>query len=74
MDFEKGSNHTSLIKLHSFKKMTSTLLRTLYAQLNHYVTLFGKRLLQTWLGRPLYHAELKKESQEAMASLRLQGH
>ncbi|KAL5560992.1 hypothetical protein UlMin_030739 [Ulmus minor] len=43
---------------------------TLYAQLNHCVTAFGKRLLKTWLARPLYHAESIKERQETVASLR----
>lgn len=43
---------------------------TLYAQLNHCVTAFGKRLLKTWLARPLYHVESIKERQEAVASLR----
>lgn len=45
--------------------------RTLYAQLNHCVTAFGKRLLKTWLARPLYHVESIKERQEAVASLRV---
>ncbi|PON72400.1 DNA mismatch repair protein [Trema orientale] len=45
-------------------------LGTLYAQLNHCVTAFGKRLLKTWLARPLYHVESIKERQEAVASLR----
>ncbi|KAB2597255.1 DNA mismatch repair protein MSH6 [Pyrus ussuriensis x Pyrus communis] len=43
---------------------------TLYAQLNHCVTGFGKRLLRTWLARPLYHVELIKQRQDAVASLR----
>ncbi|TQD84158.1 hypothetical protein C1H46_030248 [Malus baccata] len=43
--------------------------RTLYAQLNHCITGFGKRLLRTWLARPLYHAELIKQRQDAVASL-----
>ncbi|XP_062083571.1 DNA mismatch repair protein MSH6 [Humulus lupulus] len=43
---------------------------TLYAQLNHCVTAFGKRLLKTWLARPLYHVESIKERQKAVASLR----
>ncbi|ONH94119.1 hypothetical protein PRUPE_8G271300 [Prunus persica] len=42
---------------------------TIYAQLNHCVTGFGKRLLKTWLARPLYHVELIKERQDAVASL-----
>ncbi|KAH7516977.1 hypothetical protein FEM48_Zijuj09G0013300 [Ziziphus jujuba var. spinosa] len=44
-------------------------LGTLYAQLNHCVTAFGKRLLKTWLARPLYHVESIKERQEAVGSL-----
>ncbi|KAJ7973051.1 DNA mismatch repair protein [Quillaja saponaria] len=43
---------------------------TLYAQLNHCVTAFGKRLLKTWLARPLYHLESIRERQEAVAGLR----
>ncbi|XP_054801883.1 DNA mismatch repair protein MSH6 isoform X2 [Prosopis cineraria] len=43
---------------------------TLYAQLNQCVTAFGKRLLKTWLARPLYHLEKIKERQEAVAGLR----
>eukprot|EP00258_Populus_trichocarpa_P024994 XP_024441013.1 DNA mismatch repair protein MSH6 [Populus trichocarpa] len=43
---------------------------TLYAQLNHCVTAFGKRLLKTWLARPLYHLESIKDRQDAVASLR----
>ncbi|KAL5863022.1 hypothetical protein ACOSQ3_000536 [Xanthoceras sorbifolium] len=43
---------------------------TLYAQLNHCVTAVGKRLLKTWLARPLYNSALIKERQEAVASLR----
>lgn len=43
---------------------------TLYAQLNHCVTAFGKRLLKTWLARPLYHIEMIKERQDAVAALK----
>ncbi|RQO99996.2 hypothetical protein POPTR_014G121601v4 [Populus trichocarpa] len=43
---------------------------TLYAQLNHCVTAFGKRLLKTWLARPLYHLESIKDCQDAVAGLR----
>ncbi|KAK6260322.1 hypothetical protein SCA6_014796 [Theobroma cacao] len=43
---------------------------TLYAQLNHCVTAFGKRLLKTWLARPLYHVDLIKERQDAVAGLK----
>lgn len=43
---------------------------TLYAQLNHCATAFGKRLLRTWLARPLYHLESIKERQDAIAELR----
>lgn len=43
---------------------------TMYAQLNHCVTAFGKRLLKTWLARPLYHAESITERQDAVSSLR----
>ncbi|XP_020234813.1 DNA mismatch repair protein MSH6 [Cajanus cajan] len=43
---------------------------TLYAQLNQCVTAFGKRLLKTWLARPLCHVESIKERQEAVAGLK----
>ncbi|GLT42632.1 hypothetical protein SLA2020_166220 [Shorea laevis] len=43
---------------------------TLYAQLNHCVTAVGKRLLKTWLARPLYHTGLIKERQDAIAGLK----
>ncbi|PIM97702.1 Mismatch repair ATPase MSH6 (MutS family) [Handroanthus impetiginosus] len=43
---------------------------TLYAQLNHCATAFGKRLLRTWLARPLYHIESIKERQDAIAELK----
>ncbi|KAL7151089.1 hypothetical protein ABFS83_04G007600 [Erythranthe nasuta] len=43
---------------------------TLYAQLNHCATAFGKRLLRTWLARPLYHIESIKERQNAIAELK----
>lgn len=43
---------------------------TLYAQLNHCVTAFGKRLLKTWLARPLYHLDSIRERQDAVAGLR----
>ncbi|KAJ6941377.1 hypothetical protein NC651_007231 [Populus alba x Populus x berolinensis] len=43
---------------------------TLYAQLNHCVTAFGKRLLKTWLARPLYHLESVKDRRDAIAGLR----
>lgn len=43
---------------------------TLYAQLNQCITASGKRLLKTWLARPLYNTELIKERQDAVAILR----
>ncbi|XP_042476035.1 DNA mismatch repair protein MSH6 [Macadamia integrifolia] len=43
---------------------------TLYAQLNHCVTAFGKRLLKNWLARPLYHAGSIRERQDAIAALK----
>lgn len=43
---------------------------TLYTQLNHCVTAFGKRLLRTWLARPLYNSGLIRERQDAVAGLR----
>ncbi|GAB2298057.1 hypothetical protein Dimus_032132 [Dionaea muscipula] len=43
---------------------------TLYAQLNHCVTASGKRMLKTWLARPLYNLEAIKARQDAIAGLR----
>ncbi|KAF5455366.1 hypothetical protein F2P56_024955 [Juglans regia] len=43
---------------------------TLYSQLNHCVTAFGKRLLKSWLARPLFCPELIRERQDAVAGLR----
>ncbi|KAL5060662.1 hypothetical protein RYX36_032266 [Vicia faba] len=43
---------------------------TLYAQLNQCVTAFGKRLLKSWLARPLCRVESIKERQEAVAGLK----
>uniref|UniRef100_A0A7N0UGB3 DNA mismatch repair protein n=1 Tax=Kalanchoe fedtschenkoi TaxID=63787 RepID=A0A7N0UGB3_KALFE len=43
---------------------------TLYAQLNYCVTAFGKRLLKSWLARPLYNVYSIKERQDAIAGLR----
>ncbi|KAJ8900415.1 hypothetical protein K2173_025192 [Erythroxylum novogranatense] len=40
---------------------------TLYAQLNHCVTAMGKRLLKTWLARPLYHLDSIKGKNQTMA-------
>ncbi|CAK7348411.1 unnamed protein product [Dovyalis caffra] len=42
---------------------------TLYAQLNHCVTPLGKRLLKTWLARPLYHLESIIDRLDAVAGL-----
>ncbi|WJX79846.1 DNA mismatch repair protein msh6 [Trifolium repens] len=43
---------------------------TLYTQLNQCVTAFGKRLLKSWLARPLCRVESIKERQEAVACLK----
>ncbi|KAF4364558.1 hypothetical protein G4B88_012140 [Cannabis sativa] len=64
--FENSRNGDSF----GFTEMMCTFSRTLYAQLNHCVTAFGKRLLKTWLARPLYNVESIKERQKAVASLR----
>ncbi|KAL3517379.1 hypothetical protein ACH5RR_019968 [Cinchona calisaya] len=45
-------------------------LGTLYAQLNHCVTAFGKRLLKEWLARPLCHVESIHERQDAVTGLK----
>ncbi|KAH9623043.1 hypothetical protein KSS87_003545 [Heliosperma pusillum] len=43
---------------------------TLFSQLNHCATAFGRRLLKTWLARPLYHVQSIKERQDAVDGLR----
>ncbi|KAL9263429.1 DNA mismatch repair protein MSH6-like protein [Drosera capensis] len=43
---------------------------TLYARLNHCITASGKRLLRTWLARPLYNLEAIMARQDAIAGLR----
>ncbi|KAK9093562.1 hypothetical protein Syun_028473 [Stephania yunnanensis] len=43
---------------------------TLYEQLNHCVTAFGKRLLKSWFARPLFHTVLIRERQDAVAALK----
>ncbi|CAL1379465.1 unnamed protein product [Linum trigynum] len=42
---------------------------TLYAQINHCVTASGKRLLKSWLARPLFHVKSIKDRQDAVAAL-----
>lgn len=64
--------HTSLFPVSpSSDCFFLPLLRTLYAQLNHCVTSVGKRLLKTWLARPLYHPESIRERQDAVGGLRV---
>ncbi|PSS14723.1 DNA mismatch repair protein [Actinidia chinensis var. chinensis] len=43
---------------------------TLYAQLDHCVTAFGKRLLKSWLARPLYHLDSIRERQDAVGDVK----
>ncbi|KAL9239755.1 hypothetical protein vseg_014047 [Gypsophila vaccaria] len=43
---------------------------TLFEQLNYCITAFGRRLLKSWLARPLYHAESIRERQDAIDGLR----
>lgn len=45
--------------------------RTLLAQLDHCVTSFGKRLLKSWLARPLYNKNLIVERQDAIATFKV---
>ncbi|KAL6600784.1 hypothetical protein ACP70R_045069 [Stipagrostis hirtigluma subsp. patula] len=47
---------------------------TLYAQLNHCVTGFGKRLLKRWIARPLYDRRAILQRQSAVATLKGVGH
>ncbi|XP_020276973.1 DNA mismatch repair protein MSH6-like isoform X2 [Asparagus officinalis] len=46
---------------------------TLFAQLNHCVTSTGKRLLKSWLARPLYDKSLILERQDAIAEFKGSG-
>ncbi|KAG2634955.1 hypothetical protein PVAP13_2NG321800 [Panicum virgatum] len=43
---------------------------TLYAQLNHCVTGFGKRLLKRWIARPLYDCRAILQRQRAIATFK----
>lgn len=43
---------------------------TLFAQLDHCVTAFGKRLLKRWLARPLYDTRSIVERQDAIAAMK----
>ncbi|GJR83688.1 DNA mismatch repair protein MSH6 [Tanacetum coccineum] len=43
---------------------------TLYDQLNRCVTAFGKRLLKSWLARPLYDVDSIRERQEAVSGVK----
>uniref|UniRef100_A0A0E0ES22 DNA mismatch repair protein n=1 Tax=Oryza meridionalis TaxID=40149 RepID=A0A0E0ES22_9ORYZ len=47
---------------------------TLYAQLNHCVTGFGKRLLKRWIARPLYERQAILQRQSAIATFKGSGH
>uniref|UniRef100_J3MXB1 DNA mismatch repair protein n=1 Tax=Oryza brachyantha TaxID=4533 RepID=J3MXB1_ORYBR len=47
---------------------------TLYAQLNHCVTGFGKRLLKRWIARPLYDHQEILQRQSAIATFKGSGH
>ncbi|KAJ0987201.1 hypothetical protein J5N97_005557 [Dioscorea zingiberensis] len=46
---------------------------TLFAQLDHCTTAFGKRLLKSWLARPFYNARSIIERQDAIAGLKVDG-
>jgi DNA mismatch repair ATPase MutS len=47
------------------------LCRTLYGQLNHCVTGFGKRLLKRWIARPLYDCSAILQRQSAIATFKV---
>ncbi|XP_062194119.1 DNA mismatch repair protein MSH6-like isoform X2 [Phragmites australis] len=53
---------------------TGDLSGTLYAQLNHCVTGFGKRLLKRWIARPLYDRRAILQRQSAIATFKGVGH
>ncbi|KAJ3677409.1 hypothetical protein LUZ60_003133 [Juncus effusus] len=46
---------------------------TLFAQLDHCVTPFGKRLLKRWIARPLYDRKLILQRQDAIAAFKGEG-
>lgn len=44
---------------------------TLFAQLDHCITAFGKRLLKAWIARPLYDRKSILERQDAIAGFKV---
>ncbi|KAK3133294.1 hypothetical protein QOZ80_6AG0534770 [Eleusine coracana subsp. coracana] len=54
--------------------ITGGLSGTLYGQLNHCVTGFGKRLLKRWIARPLFDRRAILQRQSAIATFKGVGH
>lgn len=64
----------ALENLEILENATGGLSGTLYAQLNHCVTGFGKRLLKRWIVRPLYDSKAILQRQGAIAIFKGVGH
>ncbi|XP_078179988.1 MUTS homolog 6 [Carex rostrata] len=60
----------ALENLEVLENMSGGSSGTLFAQLDHCVTPFGKRLLKRWLARPLYDRKAILERQDAIASFK----
>ncbi|KAJ4730458.1 DNA mismatch repair protein MutS [Rhynchospora pubera] len=60
----------ALENLEVLENMSGGSSGTLFAQLDHCVTPFGKRLLKRWLARPLYDRKTILERQDAIASFK----
>ncbi|XBH92070.1 hypothetical protein VPH35_083283 [Triticum aestivum] len=64
----------ALENLEILENATGGLSGTLYEQLNHCVTRFGKRLLKRWIVRPLYDCKAILQRQGAIAIFKGIGH
>uniref|UniRef100_A0ACD5YI65 Uncharacterized protein n=1 Tax=Avena sativa TaxID=4498 RepID=A0ACD5YI65_AVESA len=64
----------ALENLEILENATGGLSGTLYEQLNHCVTGFGKRLLKRWIVRPLYNCKAILERQGAVTIFKGVGH
>ncbi|XP_047048385.1 DNA mismatch repair protein MSH6 [Lolium rigidum] len=64
----------ALENLDILENATGGLSGTLYEQLNHCVTGFGKRLLKRWIVRPLYNCKAILQRQGAIAIFKGVGH
>ncbi|KAF8657666.1 hypothetical protein HU200_059821 [Digitaria exilis] len=64
----------ALENLELLENIRGGLSGTLYAQLNHCVTGFGKRLLKRWIARPLYDRRAILRRQSSIATFKGVGH